>query len=159
MCRLSMCFTIVANSWPVRVVLDTNVLISACLKPEGLEAKMVARALEGGIVACVTEEVWAEYREVLLRDKFRGFRERAETMLTALEARVVRVSAGDTVSAANDEEDNRFLECAAAAGAAYLVTGNLRHYPAEWAGTRVVNARGFPDEALHPENPFVVRSK
>jgi putative PIN family toxin of toxin-antitoxin system len=130
----------------VRVVLDTNVLISACLKPEGLEAEMVARARDGRIVACVTEEVWAEYREVLLRDKFRAFRERAEAMLTALATSVVRVERGETVSAAADEDDNRFLECAEAAGAEYLVTGNLRHYPSGWAGARVVNARGFLDK-------------
>jgi putative PIN family toxin of toxin-antitoxin system len=135
----------------MRVVLDTNVLISACLKPEGLEAEMVARARDGRITACVTEEVWAEYREVLSREKFRAFRERAETMLASLEASVVRVDGGETVSAAADEDDNRFLECAAAAGAEYLVTGNLRHYPAEWAGTRVVNARGFLDIVVRSE--------
>jgi uncharacterized protein len=138
----------------LRVVLDTNVLISACLKPDGLEAEMVAWALSGRIAACVTGEVWAEYREVLRRDKFRAFRERAEAMLAALEAQVVRVRGGAAVSAAKDEDDNRFLECAAAAGAAYLVTGNLRHYPPEWEGARVVNARGF-----HDREPIVVTSK
>jgi uncharacterized protein len=137
----------------MRVVLDTNVLISACLKPGGLESDMVEWALSGRIAACVTDEVWAEYADVLLRDKFRSFRECAETMLTALEARVVRVIAREAVSAATDEADNRFLECAAAAGAVYLVTGNLRHYPPEWAGTLVVNARGF-----HDREPVTVRS-
>lgn len=132
----------------MRVVLDTNVLISACLKPLGLEAEMVARACDGRILACVTEEVWAEYREVLFRDKFRAWLERAETMLGALGACALRVSGAERVSIAADEDDNRFLECAAAAGAEYLVTGNLRHYPAEWAGTRVVNARGFVDRIV-----------
>jgi putative PIN family toxin of toxin-antitoxin system len=129
-------------------------MISACLKPEGLEANLVARALDGDIVACVTADVWEEYREVLFRDKFRSFRERAEIMLAALDACVVRVTGGEAVQAAKDDDDNRFLECAAAAGAVYPVTGNLRHYPAEWAGTRVVNARGF-----HDREPLVVRSK
>jgi len=133
----------VANSWAVRVVLDTNVLISACLKPGGLEAGMVGMALDGRVEACVTAEVWAEYEDVLLREKFRAMRGAAEGMLAALASRVVRVEAAGTVSAADDEDDNRFLECAAAAGARYLVTGNLRHYPAEWGGTIVVNARGF----------------
>lgn len=132
-----------ANSWAVRVVLDTNVLISACLKPGGLEAGMVGMALDGRVEACVTAEVWAEYEDVLLREKFRAMRGAAEGMLAALASRVVRVEAAGTVSAADDEDDNRFLECAAAAGARYLVTGNLRHYPAEWGGTIVVNARGF----------------
>ena len=72
----------------MRIVLDTNVLISACLKPEGLEAEMIARARDGRIVACVTEEVWAEYREVLLREKFRAWRERAEAILKELRVRM-----------------------------------------------------------------------
>jgi predicted nucleic acid-binding protein len=69
-------------------------------------------------------------------------------MLTALGACMLPVTAAETVSAATDEDDNRFLECAAAAGAEYLVTGNLRHYPAEWARTQVVNARGFVDRIM-----------
>jgi putative PIN family toxin of toxin-antitoxin system len=104
---------------------------------------MVGMALDGRVEACVTAEVWAEYEDVLLREKFRAMRGAAEGMLAALASRVVRVEAAGTVSAADDEDDNRFLECAAAAGARYLVTGNLRHYPAEWGGTIVVNARGF----------------
>jgi putative PIN family toxin of toxin-antitoxin system len=136
---------IVANSGCMRVVLDTNVLLSACLKPAGLEAQMVDRALAGELVACVTEEVWAEYQDVLLREKFRAVRVRAEWMLASLEPVVVRVEGGEPVTVATDEDDNRFLECAAAARAAFLVTGNLRHYPAAFGETAVVNARLFLD--------------
>lgn len=39
--------------------------------------------------------------------------------------------------------DNRFLECAEAAGAQYPVTGNKRHFPGNWKGTQVVNGREF----------------
>jgi predicted nucleic acid-binding protein len=41
----------------------------------------------------------------------------------------------------SDDADNRFLECAETAGADYLVTGNKRHFPSRWKGTRVVNSR------------------
>jgi putative PIN family toxin of toxin-antitoxin system len=127
----------------VRVVLDTNVLISACLKPDGLEARVAAMAASGEIEACVTDEVFAEYRDVLRRDKFRAWRDAAETLLDAFTKRTRAVTAGAPVQAAGDEDDNRFLECAAAAGAEYLITGNLRHYPPQWGCTRIVNARGF----------------
>ena len=40
-----------------------------------------------------------------------------------------------------DESDNRFLECAEEARADYLVTGNLKHFPATWKTTRIVNGR------------------
>lgn len=127
----------------MRVVLDTNVLLSACLKPDGLEARLVDMALAGTIEACVTDEVWAEYRDVLYREKFASCRARADFLLHGLSARAVRVTAGEKLAVASDEDDNRFLECAAAAAAPYLVSGNQRHFPAEYCCTRVVNARLF----------------
>lgn len=46
-----------------------------------------------------------------------------------------------TLTVAGDDADNRFLECAEAAQAAYLVTGNVRHFPAAWGRTRIITAR------------------
>ncbi len=134
-----------ANSNAVRVVLDTNVLLSACLKPQGLEAQVVDRALSGSVEACVTQAVLEEYADVLRRGKFSSVRERAEAILAGMERCAVRVTAGEAATGASDEDDNRFLECAAAGDAGYLITGNLRHYPAQWGRTRVVNAREFKD--------------
>jgi predicted nucleic acid-binding protein len=51
----------------------------------------------------------------------------------------------ETLTVSRDEPDNRFLECAEAAKADFLITGNLRHFPKEWKGTRVVTARQFAD--------------
>ena len=127
----------------MRVVLDTNILISACWTPDGLESQTVQLALAGTITACVSPAVWAEYRDVLFRDKFASMRSSADALLAKLEACAVQVEPGETVSAASDEDDNRFLECAVAAGAAYLITGNLKHYPPKWESTQIVNARGF----------------
>ena len=39
-------------------------------------------------------------------------------------------------------DDNHVLECAVSAGAQYLVTGNVRHFPPEYKAIRVVTARG-----------------
>jgi putative PIN family toxin of toxin-antitoxin system len=127
----------------VRVVLDTNILISACWTPDGLEAQTVQMVLGGSITACVSPAVWAEYRDVLFRDKFVSLRDRAERLLLNLETLVIRVDPTELVSAASDEDDNRFLECAAAAEATYLITGNLKHYPQECGTAKIVNARQF----------------
>ncbi len=64
-----------------------------------------------------------------------------ERFLKSLESAAVILQPERTLSACPDEADNRFLECAEAAEADYLVTGNKRHFPARWRGTRVVNAR------------------
>jgi predicted nucleic acid-binding protein len=47
-----------------------------------------------------------------------------------------------------DETDNRFLECAEAAGADFLVTGNRRHFPNVWKTTRIVSARELVEFVL-----------
>jgi uncharacterized protein len=127
----------------MRVVLDTNILISACWTPGGLEAKTVNLALSGALTACVTPPVMAEYRDVLSRGKFAGVRAAASQLLSMLERCAVTFEPGGPIHVSIDDDDNRFLECAAAAQAAYLITGNLRHYPAEWGVTKVVNARAF----------------
>jgi uncharacterized protein len=102
-------------------------------------------ALAGGLTACISSPVLAEYRDVLFREKFAALHERAIAMLTDLEEKAMHVEATGTIQASSDEDDNRFLECAAAAQAEYLITGNLRHYPDSWDATRIVNARGFFD--------------
>ena len=129
----------------LRVVLDTNILLSACWKPTGNEGRAVELALAGAFTPCVTNAVVNEYRDVLLRDKFAALRPRVETMLQSLELCAYLVTATSRVYASNDDDDNRVLECAAAAGAKYLVTGNGKHYPSEWGVTQVVNARKFLD--------------
>ena len=60
--------------------------------------------------------------------------------LGRLRSASILVAPTDTVSASRDEPDNRFLECAEAAAADFLVTGNKRHFPKRRKGTEVVNA-------------------
>jgi putative PIN family toxin of toxin-antitoxin system len=127
----------------VRVVLDTNVLVSACWKPDGLEAQTVTLAVLGAFTACASTQILAEYREVLFRDKFAPLRGRATLLLAALEPRLLMLQAATQVHATRDEDDHCFIDCAAAARADYLVTGNLKDFPAQWGHTRAVNARQF----------------
>jgi putative PIN family toxin of toxin-antitoxin system len=136
----------------MRVVLDTNILVSACWKPGGLESEVVGLAIAGNITPCVSSEILAEYRDVLSRPKLASGG-RAPEVLAAIENTALLVEATQRVKASTDDDDNRFLECAVAAGAQYIVTGNLRHYPAVWPatgqGTQVVNARAFLSRIAH----------
>lgn len=127
----------------VRIVLDTNILVSACWKPGGLEAQVVNMATTGEAIACVSPAVLAEYRDVLSRPKLAAVNARTIELLAALELNAIVVERAIPVNTSIDDDDNRFLECASAAGAEFLITGNLRHYPATCGTTRVVNARAF----------------
>jgi putative PIN family toxin of toxin-antitoxin system len=132
-----------AVSNAVRVVLDTNILVSACWKPGGNEAEVARLATTGGITPCVSLPVLAEYHDVLSRRKLSGISALAAELLASLERAALTVEAGAPVHASVDDDDNRFLECVDSAHAGFLITGNLRHYPEVWGGARIVNARTF----------------
>jgi predicted nucleic acid-binding protein len=53
------------------------------------------------------------------------------------------VRPGRRLTEAQDEADNRFLECAVAAGADFIVTGNAKHFPVRFENIRIVTPREF----------------
>jgi putative PIN family toxin of toxin-antitoxin system len=129
----------------LKVVLDTNVLVSAFLKKGSAPAAILTLAEEGDIYLCVSRAVMEEYEGVLQRDKFRPFGQRAVEYLRKARKRFIWVAPAERITAAKDDpEDNKFLECAVAARADYLVSGNVRHFPPrEYRGTRIVTPREF----------------
>jgi predicted nucleic acid-binding protein len=62
-------------------------------------------------------------------------------LLTLIAAEATTVTPTERVTISKHEPDNRFLECAEAANASFLITGNKRHFPKEWKFTQIVNTR------------------
>jgi putative PIN family toxin of toxin-antitoxin system len=113
----------------VRVVYDTNVVVSGVLKPESIPATLVSLALAQRVHLCLSPPILAEYAAVLHRPKF-GFEAHSiDAVLEDLTRVALLVHPTMRLDVAPDEADNRFLECALEARAAFLVTGNLRHFP------------------------------
>jgi len=128
---------------PLRLVIDTNILVSAALKPEGFQRTVFVLAITKPAGLYVTEAMLAEYREVLGRQELkirRGFREQL-LQLIKNQARLIRPA--HALRIAKDPGDDKFLECADAARADYLVTGNQRHFPKFWKKTKVITSRDF----------------
>lgn len=125
----------------IRLVLDTNVVVSAVINGSGFEAQVLDIALAGRVASFVTEAILLEYEEVLSRPKFGFMRADVDAVMRLIRMRATLVHPKRRVRVSSDEEDNRFLECAAEARADFLVTGNLRHFPASWGRTRVVTGR------------------
>jgi len=132
----------------IRVVLDTNVVVSAVLSPDGFEARVFKLALHGHVQSYLSNPIKAEYERVLSSPKFDFSKTRVRGTLLRLQncAHIVRPMR--TLTKCTHEEDNRFLECAEAAGAEFLITGNKRHFPSDWKRTSVVNAREFLERTL-----------
>jgi putative PIN family toxin of toxin-antitoxin system len=126
-----------------RVVIDTNVLISALLTETGSEATVISLVRSGQIEWFVSEAILAEYHEVIQRPKFSAIRpDRIKSLIRTLNKAVVVVPIVKS-DISPDEPDNRFLECAEAAKADFLVTGNKKHFRDLYEGTSIVNAREF----------------
>ena len=111
----------------MRVVLDTNVLVSGVLSPHGPPGRLVDLVLAGDLGLVVDDRVLSEYAEVLRRPRF-GLPEReVEVLMRHLRDVGEGVTARPLAVTLPDEDDLPFLEVAAA-GAATLVTGNARHF-------------------------------
>jgi putative PIN family toxin of toxin-antitoxin system len=111
------------------------------LSDDGLEALIVSLALNRRIQFYVSEPILEEYQRVLRYPRLKFDMREVGQFLTRLRRSCVLVRPLYTVSVSPDDSDNRFLECAEAANADFLVTGNKRHFPKRWKETEVVNAR------------------
>ncbi len=130
----------------IRVVLDTNILVSALLQPQGLPARTFLITLAGTTAQlCVSGDVYAEYEEAIRRPKLRRSEAVIESALRAIRQNGFWVKPSEQVHACSDPDDDIFLECAQAARAHYVVTGNLKDFPAKWADIQIVSARQFLD--------------
>jgi putative PIN family toxin of toxin-antitoxin system len=125
----------------IRVVLDTNIIVSALLQPLGPPAQVFVLAIGGSIQLCISGSVYAEYEEVISRPRFRWSEDIIAGALHTIRDKSLWVRPTEAIRACSDPDDDIFLECARAAQADYLVTGNLQHFPTSWSGTRIVPAR------------------
>lgn len=128
----------------LRIVLDTNVLISAAVKPLGSQALVVNLVAFGAVELFVSEAILAEYREVFSRAKFARLPSaEVATLLALIESEATMVTPSTRLEISTHDSDNRFYECADAAQADYIVTGNTRHFTKSHKNTRIITGRGL----------------
>jgi uncharacterized protein len=128
---------------PLRLVIDTNVLVSAALKPEGLQRTALVLAVTKPARFYVSRPILEEYADVLSRPELdirKGVRQQL-LQLVRNHSYIVRPSR--RLEVAGDPDDNMFLECADTARADYLITGNQRHFPRFWKRTKIITTREF----------------
>lgn len=115
----------------MRVVLDTNVLVSALLSPHGSPAQVLQLIVASKAMFCYDARILDEYRQVLRQPKFSFDRHHVDELLDFLENAGQVVACTPLRSALPDTNDHPFLEAAQAGHADFLITGNLRHFPAK----------------------------
>ena len=113
-------------------VIDTNVLVSAMLKWNSVPGNIMELAFSGPIIPVLNEDIVKEYREVLLRPKFHLTEEIVNDVLDTINEKGIYVDADTIDIELPDPKDRVFYEVVMEKRKeenAYLVTGNLKHYP------------------------------
>ena len=128
---------------PLRLVIDANVLVSAAIKPAGLQRTVFLIAISKPARLYVSRPILLEYSEVLARPELRIRKGLRLQLLQLIKNHGHTVSPNRRLEVTADPADNIFLECADAARADYLVTGNQKHFPKFWKNTKVVTSREF----------------
>ena len=128
---------------PLRLVIDTNVVVSAALKPEGLQRTVVLLAMTKPARWYVSDPIVSEYTMVLARPELKIRRSMRQQLLQLIKNHTRVVTPSRVAQVTSDPDDNIFVECADAARADYLVTGNQRHFPKFWKNTKIISSSEF----------------
>lgn len=133
----------------MKIVLDTNVLVSGILSPNGSPAAVLRALLTERVRLCFDERIVSEYRDVLTRTKFSFDRELVDELISFLESAGSPTLAAPLAVTLPDPWDQMFIEVAVSSQADFLVTGNLKHFPDEArVEVKVVSPRAFLDALL-----------
>ena len=130
---------------PLRLVIDTNVVVSAVLKPDGLQRTVFLLATAKPARWYVSDPIMEEYSTVLARPELKIRRSLRLQVVQLIKNHTHSVTPSRLPQLTTDPDDNIFLECADAARADYLVTGNQRHFPRFWKKTKIIHSREFLD--------------
>ena len=115
-------------------VIDTNVIVSAMLKWNSVPGNILELAIEGPITPVLNEKILEEYREVLLRPKFHFTDKIVSEVIEAIKRRAIFADEERIDIELPDPKDRVFYEVVMEqrkSADAYLVTGNIKHFPVE----------------------------
>lgn len=130
-----------------RVVLDTNVLVSAFIHHRGNEWKILDLVRAGVIQLVMSKEILDEFQKVIARGKF-GFGSALIIEITALVIEIAEIIVPqyrlDIVP--DDPSDNKFIECAIDGNVGYVISGD-RHLLniGTYRGVKILKAKDFLD--------------
>jgi len=128
----------------VKVVIDTNVLISAILRDRLPERVLVFIARQDDMQWVATQAIIDEYQKTLVRPKFAIPAAELIKQFAFIDQFALKMEANIAVDFPRDRKDEKFLICARAAHADYLITGDRDFAEAQrLIATRIVSVAEF----------------
>lgn len=113
-------------------VIDTNVIVSSMLKRDSIPGAIIDLVLTKEIIPLLNKEILDEYSEVLTRNKFGFEKKDVQILLNEIKNDSIFLEPEETLEDFVDEDDIVFFEIVMSAKHsmdAYLITGNIKHYP------------------------------
>ncbi len=130
-----------------KIVIDTNVIVSALIQRSYPYRIIYELFIDEKFQLCVSDELMAEYYEVLSRPKFARFHDffiRAETLLADIESKSVKYIPTIKLDIISDPDDNMILELADVCSADFVITGNTTDFSfASYKQTKIVTPRDY----------------
>ena len=127
-----------------RIVIDTNVLVSALWSGKGKPAQLLALVLNDKLTTCYDYRIMREYREVLSRPKFIFEKANVNDILTKIKSDGLSVVSTPLDIELDDPNDKMFYEVAKYCNA-LLITGNAKHFPDD---SCIISVSDFLDKAV-----------
>jgi putative PIN family toxin of toxin-antitoxin system len=127
----------------LRLVIDTNVLVSAALKPDSLQRTALLLAITKPGRLYVSTPILEEYADVLSRPELSIRKGLRLQLLQLIKNHGHLVVPSRRIEVTSDPDDDIFIECADAARADFLITGNRKHFPGFWKNTKIITPREF----------------
>lgn len=114
-----------------KIVIDTNVIVSSLIQRNYPNFIITELFIEDKFQLCISDELMAEYYEVLTRPKFVKFQDffiRAEALLADIEAKATKYYPTIKLELISDDDDNMILELADECNADFVITGNTTDF-------------------------------
>jgi uncharacterized protein len=133
-----------------KIVIDTNIIVSSLIQ-KGYPYLIIHELfIEGKFELCVSDELLAEYYEVLARPRFSKFQDfftKAEALLASIEEKTIKFRPIIKLNIISDKNDNMILELADECKADFVITGNTTDFTfSKYKETKIVSPKEYWDE-------------
>jgi putative PIN family toxin of toxin-antitoxin system len=115
----------------MKIVLDTNSIVSAFINPKGVPGEILSLLLAKKIAICYDNKIFSEYMEVLKKSKFNFDNILVDEFLDFIKESGEYIVAEPQRVKFEDEDDKAFYDVYKSSDADYIITGNKKHFPKE----------------------------
>jgi putative PIN family toxin of toxin-antitoxin system len=115
----------------MKIVLDTNIIVSAFINPKGIPGEIISLLLSKKIIICYDNKIFSEYVEVLKKSKFNFDNILVDEFLDFVKDNGEYIIAEPQRVKFDDEDDKVFYDVYKSSDANYIITGNKKHFPKE----------------------------